>query len=203
MFKQFANIKNRGFNETIVRNNGKKNYSKMNWDANYNGNEGNFSLDISKNGKNKHIDVHFDNQDLAQLFNIPSVNMPLEQRLKKDFLLKKKTRKNYHTHNHEPMIIEIMKQPSTSFDDSDTSSTNTTTNTTTNTNYTSLDDMFHLKGPRSIRNLTHISSPLYGEELVLPLTITQKRKRSPKTRTKRVYKVVRVPKSSKKTKSYR
>ena len=200
MFKQFTNIKNSGFNETIVRNNGKKNYSKMNWDANYNGNEGNFSLDISKNGKNKHIDVHFDNQDLAQLFNIPSVNMPLDQRLKKDFLLKKKTRKNYNKHN--PMIIEIMKQPTTSLDDSDTSATSS--NDLFNSNsYTSLDEMFHLKGPRSIRNLTHISSPLYGEELALPLTITQKRKRSPKTTTKRVYKVVRIPKSSKKTKSNR
>ena len=190
MLKHSINIKNRGFNETILRNNGKKNYSRLNWRSKYNGNDGQFSVDISKNGKNKHIDIHFDNHDLAQLFNIPSVNMPLEQRLKKDFLLNNKTRKNYHTHRHEPMIIEIIKKPTTSYRGNE---------------YDLFNPNSSLHNSHGNTRLTHISSPEMGEELALPLSIRQRqnRKRSPKKVSKKVYKVIRIPKLSKKTKSNR
>lgn len=177
MLNKMANIKNRGFNETIVRNNGEKQCSKMQWDGKYNGNEGELSLDVSKNGTNKHIEVHFDNQDLAQLLNIPSVNMPLESRLKKDFF-KNKTRKNYHSSN--PIVIEFLKQPDSIHSASDTYDTS-------ESDY-----------------LTHISSPEMDEAFLLPLTTIRKpRKKTPKKVTKRIYKVLRVPKSSKKTRSSR
>ena len=184
MLNKMVNIKNRGFNETIVRNNGKKQYSKMHWDGKYNGNEGELSLDVSKNGANKHIEVHFDNQDLAQLLNIPSVNMPLESRLKKDFF-KNKTRKNYHSSN--PIVIEFLKQPDSIHSDSNSDSHTYTYDDTSESDY-----------------LTHISSPEMDEAFLLPLTTIRKpRKKAPKKVTKRIYKVLRAPKSSKKTRSTR
>ena len=51
MLGGYVDVKNRGFNETISSNNNKTNVSKIRWDANYNGNHGNMTLDISKNGR--------------------------------------------------------------------------------------------------------------------------------------------------------
>jgi hypothetical protein len=97
-------VTNHGFNQTVTINGDHQinNISKISWDANYNGQNGNMALDISKNGHNKHIDVKFNNEDLAEILNVPSVTMPLEQRLKNDFLLRK-TRKR-------PMIIELASE---------------------------------------------------------------------------------------------
>ena len=55
---RYIKVKNRGFNETITRKNHINNISKIRWNANYNGNNGNMELDISKNGRNKHVAVH-------------------------------------------------------------------------------------------------------------------------------------------------
>jgi len=108
----FLNIKTKGYNETILRNNNNNNkVSKLNWDANYNGENGNVSLDYSENGKpHEHVKISFDNDDLANLLNVPSINMPIHQRLKNDFMKIKRrgTRKN-----NNRMIIELMKQSPT------------------------------------------------------------------------------------------
>ena len=104
MLGEYVNVKNKGFNQTIIHNNSKRfKQSKISWDANYDGQNGNMALDISKNGRKKHIDIKFNNEDLADILNIPSVNVPLEQRLRNDFL------GNYG--NNPPMIIEFMSRP--------------------------------------------------------------------------------------------
>lgn len=103
----FFNLKTKGYNETIIRNNNNNNVSKLNWDADYNGENGRVSLDYSENGNpTEHVKISFDNDDLANLLNVPSINMPIHQRLKNDFMRQKRrgTRKNYN-----PMIIELMK----------------------------------------------------------------------------------------------
>ena len=203
MLGGYVDVKNRGFNETISSNNNKTNFSKIRWDANYNGNHGNMTLDISKNGRKKHIDVAFDNQDLAEILNVPAVNLSLERRLKRDFLRgNNKTRRNHY--NDKPMIIEIFRQPSK----------NTNTNTTdspdfenvTSTNPVDLiqsSDIFSSLGDHN-RKLTHLSSPEMDEELILPLSkyststsSTSSRKKNRKSTKK--YKVLRKPKSSKKS----
>ena len=105
-------VTNHGFNQTAVLNGDYQlnNISKISWDANYNGQNGNMALDISKNGHNKHIDVKFNNEDLAEILNVPSVTMPLEQRLKSDFLIKnRKTRKR-------PMIVELISDRPLTYD---------------------------------------------------------------------------------------
>ena len=210
MLGGYVDVKNRGFNETISSNNNKTNVSKIRWDANYNGNHGNMTLDLSRNGRKKHIDVAFDNQDLAEILNVPAVNLSLERRLKRDFLRENnKTRRNHYNYNNnydKPMIIEIVRQPSKN------TNTNTNTNTTdspydfenvTSTNPVNLiqsSDIFSSLGDHN-RKLTHLSSPEMDEELILPLskysTSTSSRKKNRKSTKK--YKVLRKPKSSKKS----
>lgn len=104
----FLNLKTKGYNETIIRNNNTNNVSKLNWDANYNGENGRVSLDYSENGNPpEHIKINFNNDDLANLLNVPSINMPIHQRLKNDFM---KTKRRGTRKNNNPMIIELLKQ---------------------------------------------------------------------------------------------
>jgi hypothetical protein len=94
-------IKNRGTTKTIVHNNNRNYISEINWDADYDGNKANISVDSISNGRRSHIDEQLDNDDLASILNIPSVNMPLEKRILKDLK---------YTHN-SPRMIEIHNAP--------------------------------------------------------------------------------------------
>jgi len=78
-------VKNRGTTQTIISNNNNSNLSQVNWNAVYDGNEANISVDINSNGNLKHYDVYLDNQDLANILNLPSVDLSLDKRLKRDF----------------------------------------------------------------------------------------------------------------------
>jgi hypothetical protein len=101
-------IKNKGATKTFIHKNGKNKVSKINWDADYDGKNGVVSLEISDNKRKKHIDVEFDNNDLAHIFNIPSENTSLEERLLRDFRMGSRLRNNHHIRN--PMVIEIVPQ---------------------------------------------------------------------------------------------
>jgi hypothetical protein len=78
-------IKNRGTTKTIIRDKNHNHINELNWGADYDGDVANISLDTTSNGKTEHFDIKLDNDDLANLLNIPSVNMPINQRLKMDF----------------------------------------------------------------------------------------------------------------------
>ena len=107
----FLNIKTKGYNETIIRNNSMNNVSKLNWDADYDGENGKVSLDYSENGKpNEHVKISFNNDDLVNLLNVPSINMPIHERLKNDFM---KTKRRGTRKNNNSMIVELMKSPQT------------------------------------------------------------------------------------------
>jgi hypothetical protein len=92
-------IKNRGTTKTIIHNGNHNGINELNWDADYDGDVANISVDTKSNGKTKHYDIQLDNDDLANLLNIPSVNMPINKRLKMDF-----DNPNYNT---EPYYIEL------------------------------------------------------------------------------------------------
>jgi hypothetical protein len=95
-------IKNRGSTKTIVHTNNKNKVNEISWDADYDGENANISIDLNDNGnQTKHYDIQLDNKNLAEILNIPSVNIPLEKRLMLDF---KKTRKNVYK---QPMVIEF------------------------------------------------------------------------------------------------
>lgn len=92
-------IKNRGTTKTIIHDKNHNRINELNWDADYDGDVANISVDTESNGRKKHFDIKLDNDDLANLLNIPSINMPINERLKMDF-----DNPNY---NAEPYYIEL------------------------------------------------------------------------------------------------
>jgi len=79
-------IKNKGITKTVIRKNGKSKVNKINWEADYNGDVANISLDIDDDGSKEHYVTKLTSDDLDHLLNIPSVKEPLEERLVNDFL---------------------------------------------------------------------------------------------------------------------
>lgn len=167
-------IKNRGITKTIIHDNNHNHVNLINWDADYDGDVANLSINTNTDGKRNHFDLSLDNEDLANMLNIQSVNMPIDKRLKMDF------QEPYY--KPEPLYIELPTPE------------------------------FQPRKPKYLEEIIdrRISSPLSGEELVIPLTIDEKnnkpftltphkKHRRPKTHiTHRVYK---KPKSISRTKS--
>jgi hypothetical protein len=77
-------VKNKGTTQILVRNNNKNKFNEINWDADYDGETANISLDSISNGHKNHYNIQLDNEDLANLLNIPTVNVPIDKRLKMD-----------------------------------------------------------------------------------------------------------------------
>ena len=134
-------IKNRGTTKTILHNNNQNDVSQINWDADYDGDIANVSLDFNTNGERGHYDIQLDNNDLAEILNIPTVNSPIDKRLANDF------RRRQPTMNR-PYIIEIediQNEPVAHV----------------------APEIIEPRNPF----YTHVSSPLPNEELLIPLTI--------------------------------
>lgn len=191
-------IKNRGSTKTLIHNNNHNVINEINWDADYDGTVANISLDLQNNGKQKHYDVTLDNQDLAKILNVPSVNMPLEKRLKKDF--KQTTFKQDHeiykikfNNFKSPPLIPIAPQIK---------------------NKQTIEELLETIRQQPL----HISSPEPKEEFIIPLTLynnspdkytlTPKRSHK-KIRSHKIHKVYKKHKSnsnkssSSKSRSYR
>jgi hypothetical protein len=77
-------IKNRGSTKTIIHNNNDNNVNEIEWDADYDGDVANISLDLTNNGNVNHYNVKLDNDDLANILNVNSVKTPIHKRLEKD-----------------------------------------------------------------------------------------------------------------------
>jgi hypothetical protein len=78
-------IKNRGITQTLIHDNNQNQFNEINWDADYDGQLANVSIHSNTNGNRENFDITLDNNDLANLLNIPSVNTPLDKRLTMDF----------------------------------------------------------------------------------------------------------------------
>ena len=136
-------IKNRGSTKTIIHKNNHNSINEINWDADYDGQNVNLSLDLTENGKHGHYDVQLDNNDLARLLTIPSVNLPIHKRLERDFQYN-----NTRPQLVDPRMIEyetMMMSPQEEEQE---------------------EEEPFMKTP-----YTHISSPLPNEELLMPLAI--------------------------------
>jgi hypothetical protein len=165
-------IKHKGITKTIVHENNKNKINEMSWDADYDGEVAKLSLDVNDDGQKEHFSFKLDNDDLASILNVPSVNQRLDLRLKRDF-------RDFDMDNIiEPRIIQIKEQPN-----------------------------YLLENPDI---LTHISSPLPNEELIIPLKINKTskpytltpHKRHKKRKNHQTHKVYRHKKtSSKRTKT--
>jgi hypothetical protein len=132
-------IKNRGMTKTIIHNNNHNTIDETNWDADYDGNVANISLDLSKNGKNNHFDFKLTNNDLANILTIPSISQPIHKRLKTDFKKPESLKQ---------IFLEIEPESSDSEIDSEI-------------------DFDNIDSPIQ-QLLTHISSPVSNEEFVMP-----------------------------------
>jgi hypothetical protein len=168
-------IKNRGTTKTLIYNNNHNNINEIHWDADYDGNTANISLDLQNNGKQKHYDIIPDNEDLANILNVPSVQSPLEKRLKRDF---NKSSVSYNPHIYK-IEFENFKTPPL-----------------IPKPYTEkfLDTMY--------KDTPQLASSLQNKEFIIPLTIDNKTKnkytltpkrRNKKTRTRKTNKVNKKP----------
>jgi len=81
-------IKNKGYTKTIIHDHNKNKVNELNWDADYDGDNANVILTSTTDGKKKQFGIQLDNNDLANLLNITSINMPLHRRLHQDFIKK-------------------------------------------------------------------------------------------------------------------
>lgn len=87
-------IKNSGTNQTIIRKNNHHFIRETKWDADYDGKIANISMDENNNGIHREYKMRLNNDDLANMLNMKSVNTPLHKRLEMDFNLKNKPQFN-------------------------------------------------------------------------------------------------------------
>lgn len=78
-------IKNQGITKTIIHENNKNHVNLINWDADYDGNIANISINTNTDGTSDNYKFSLDNFDLANMLNVQSVNMPIDERLQMDF----------------------------------------------------------------------------------------------------------------------
>jgi len=172
-------IKNRGITQTLVNNNNQKQFNQINWDADYDGQKANISVTSDTDGNKNHFDLQLDNEDLANMLNIPSVSMPIDKRLQMDF---------NESFRRQPQLLQIeipdLKTPYVEPESDEQT----------------IEELL-----QSVRPNSYLSSPLPEEELIAPITIDDKtlnnftltpNRRHKRPKTHKTYKVYKKPKSS-------
>ena len=193
-------IKNRGITQTLINNNNQKQFNQINWDADYDGQNANISFTSDTDGNKNHFDIKLDNEDLANILNVPSVSMPIDKRLQMDF---------DDSFRREPKILQIEmphietpqlrtpnvqpRRPSYLVEEPQTEEQ-------PQTDEESIDELLE-----SIKPNSYLSSPLPEEELIAPISIDDKtlnnftltpNRRHKRPKTHKTYKVYKKPKSS-------
>ena len=74
-----------GMNQSFVNINGKKKYKNLKWNADYNGEVANVYLKSNNNGRKNIYNFMLDNNDLANMLNVNTNDMLIDERLKQDF----------------------------------------------------------------------------------------------------------------------
>jgi len=141
-------IKNKGVTQTIIHNssNNQNEFNEINWDADYDGNTANISVTTDTNGVRQHYDATLDNIDLDKLLNIPSVDTPLHKRLANDFANQTVSR------DPRKYYIELPE-----------------------TEPENIEESFDSIQQDSFKPRSYISSPLANEEIIVPITIDDKK----------------------------
>ena len=81
-----AYIKNVGSTQTIIKDNHSEPiFSDVLWQATYDGKEANVNVTTNTNGQTTNYSAKLDNNDLARLLDIPSVDGDISERLLSDF----------------------------------------------------------------------------------------------------------------------
>jgi hypothetical protein len=152
-------IKNRGMTKTIIHKNNKNKVSEIKWDADYDGAEANVSLNVNNDGFHDKYHFTLDNEDLANMLNINSVSLPLEERIKRDF--------NHSVYKPNQFQIELDAPPLIPISPPYRAD-NTITIREEPITHKSLSEK-ELFSP-----VTHLSSPKQNEEFIIPMTIDDK-----------------------------
>lgn len=82
-------IQNEGIAKTYINNNNKKYSNEMKWDGQYDGTLAKLNLNMNNNGKKEFVHMELNNQDLLNLLNKRTVDIPIHKRLESDFSFKK------------------------------------------------------------------------------------------------------------------
>jgi hypothetical protein len=184
-------IKNQGITQTIVHDKNRNHFNEVNWDADYDGNTANISVKSNVDGKRDKFDISLDNEDLANILNIPSVNMPIHKRLKIDF-------QEPFNKREQQYLLELPPSPRILSPRILTPRI--------------LTPEFEPRKPEILEEIINsgITSPATGEEFIVPLTIDKKtiddyiltpRKRHRRRKTHITHKIYKKPKSSTKSKN--
>ena len=79
-------IQNFGSSETYMDVNNKKTGSKLKWMGDYDGETAKLQVDVNNNNNRKVYKIELDNKQLSRLLSMPSADMPLDKRLRTNFL---------------------------------------------------------------------------------------------------------------------
>ena len=142
-------IQNRGITQTIIHNNKRSKVNEIKWNANYDGETANISVSSDTDGNKKHYEIELDDQDLAAILNVQSVNMPIHQRLQKDFV--------DYAFKYEPNVYQI-ELPIRELRNN-------------------IPPISSSPGVPKAPPNSYLSSPLPNEELILPLMIGEKNRK--------------------------
>ena len=198
-------IKNKGVTKTIIHKNNKNYYNEMNWDADYDGEKANITLEIDENGSKGHIEMKMNNDDLAELLNIPSVNKTIDKRLYSDFL----GRNTKHEDQFQDKIFQIYMKPKSIIHNKFNSVKDSYEKHKKRVHFGdnqvhgehgelegALETLLNENTPEKV--YTHISSPTSQEELLFPLKLSHKHsnRNHKKPKTHVTYKVHRKSKTS-------
>ena len=172
-------IKNKGVSKTIIHKNNKNYYNEMNWDADYDGEKANITLDIDENGSKGHIEMNMNNNDIVELLNIPSVNKIIDKRLYSDFL----SRNSINEDQTQDKLIQIYMKPKSIIHSKFNSLKDSYEKNKKKVHFNDDELQNEVKGAldtllnettSSEKKYTHISSPTSEEELLFPLTLSRK-----------------------------
>ena len=84
-------IKNSGFTQTFIKNGKDSSISEISWDGDYDGKSADISLISNINGKKENVNFILNNNQIANLLNVPSINKSIDERLINDFSEQTKT----------------------------------------------------------------------------------------------------------------
>lgn len=80
-------IQTKGSNQTFYYNNNDgPHFHELKWNADYDGDVANVKLLSNIDGNKQKYGAQLDNEDLANILNVSSINMPLHKRLRNDFI---------------------------------------------------------------------------------------------------------------------
>jgi len=110
-------LKSYGMSERYILENDKnkqkpkQSFNRMEWKGDYDGNKAHININVNDNGHREHMNMVLNNRDLIEILNVPEVNVPIHQRLEKDFLLKDKNENaNINNKTFSPLVLGNLLQ---------------------------------------------------------------------------------------------